>query len=211
MKGKYIVIEGAEGVGKTTQLSLLISGLQGLGYDAIAGGREPGGTSVGEQVRSFLLDDEYSDQRDAVTQVLGYNFARAILVRKVIARLLNEGKHVISDRCWLSTIAYQGFAEGVGLDSVMSICEFAVSGYRPDKIFILDVPVEIAYQRLSESGRMLNYYDYKPLEFQERVRDGYQWCATRYPELVTVLDGDQPTLLIAEIILDQSLSIIDKN
>lgn len=208
MRGKYIVIEGADGVGKTTQLQLLKAALLSHGHD-VAITREPGGTPIGVELRKFLLAEEYEFLRDEVIQLLGFNYDRAILVRKLVADMLKHGRLVITDRSWLSTVAYQSFAGGMDLDTTIRICELAMSGHMPDRIFLLDVPVDEAVYRMSEQGRVLDYYDAKSPDFHQKVRDGYQWCAKRYDYLTTVIDGTQSVEAISEYIVQETLGLIE--
>lgn len=207
MRGKYIIIEGADGVGKTTQLRLLEKALKIRGCD-VACTNEPGGTPVGNQVRRFLLEPEFENQRDPISQLLGFNYARAILVRSIIAPFLNKGTHVLTDRSWFSTIAYQAFAEGVELGKVKSVCELAMLGHMPDHVFILDVPIEEARRRLQEIG-VMNHYDSESDEFHKKIREGYRWCADRYSSITTVIDGTKSKDEIASQILKEVLELIE--
>lgn len=212
IKGFYGVIEGIDASGKTTQQKMLTNSLEKLGFifpeTKI---REPGGTVPGEIMRDILVeDDAYKAFRTPKSQVLGFNFARAVLVEKVIKKLLAEGKVVLVDRSWLSTISYQCFAEGMNLEQVMAICEFAMAGCMPNHIFILDISVEEAMKRIAKSPEHTNHYDKKTADFVAKLRDGYQWSAERYKDIVTVINGEQDVDTIAAEILQKTLEVMDE-
>ncbi len=208
--GTWIIIEGGDGYGKTEQERKLKQSLLSLEYPVVEEPvREPGGTVVGEQVREFLVKPEFSEYISPVSQVLGHNFARSVLIHSRISKLLEAGKIIISDRSWISTIAYQGFAEKANLPAVISICEFALSGYMPTHIFILDVSVEEARHRLKQRGEVLSFYDEKPVEFHQKVHEGYHWAAKRYKDIVTVVDGEKLIDEVAAEILARTLKIIE--
>ena len=133
MEGRFIVMEGPDGSGKSTQIELLREYLTEQGYDSIIT-REPGGTVIGEAIRDVILDPEYKSMSD-ITEMLLYAASRAQLMSEVVGPALEEGKIVISDRFVDSSIVYQGIARGIGIDTVAKINEPGIGIYKPDCIF----------------------------------------------------------------------------
>ena len=141
--GLFIVLEGAEGSGKSTQVRLLAEWLQARGVPHLAT-REPGGTAIGEEIRQILL---HGSDIPAATELLLFNAARAVFVAEIVRPALEAGKVVLTDRFWLSSMAYQGYGRGLPLDQVQAICEFAAGGVEPDLTIVLDVPTELGDER----------------------------------------------------------------
>jgi dTMP kinase len=168
--GKYIVIEGIDGSGKTTQRDILMERLASLGID-VETVREPAGDAVGRAVRKILLDPQY--QIDARTEVLLFNAARSGLMKR-IQELTARGTWVVADRNFLSTIAYQGYGrrEGVGVDEIRTICDFAVAGTHLDLAIILDGPPP-AFARRKEKRGSADRIDVLGTDFFDRARHGY--------------------------------------
>ena len=132
MRGMFIVLEGPDGSGKTTQITLLKEYLESLGKECLIT-REPGGTRIGEAIRRIILDPEYTEMSD-VTEMLLYAAARAQLVHDKIGPAIEEGKIVISDRFVDSSLVYQGIARGLGIDTVDRINAPGIGRYRPDLV-----------------------------------------------------------------------------
>jgi dTMP kinase len=167
--GLFIVLEGAEGSGKSTQLRLLADWLQAQRIPHVAT-REPGGTAVGEEIRQVLL---HGHDMPPITELLLYNAARAAFVADIVKPALAAGKVVVADRFWLSSIAYQGYGRGLPVDEVQAICEFAAAGLKPDLTIILDVPVQTGHERRSArsaADRIERAGD----DFHERVAEAYR-------------------------------------
>lgn len=177
---KYVALEGVDGSGKTTIGNALVDALQRRGIEAILV-REPGGTPVGEVVRSLLLD---SDSLDEWAEVFLFAAQRAELAREVIRPALRSGTWVISDRTYYSSIAYQGRARGLGEDRVRMINEVGLDGVVPDHVFVLDVAPGLALDRQDSPDRIGK----EGIEFQAAVRDAYLDLA-KTEEKVLVLDG----------------------
>src|SRR3989344_2627723 len=137
-KGRFIVFEGGEGCGKTTQLNLVERYLIENGYNTERI-REPGGTKISESIRNVLLDPENTDMGD-ITELFLYLAARSQLVHQIIRPSLEDGKIVLADRFYYSTIVYQGIGRGIGLESLIEANNLAIQGIKPDYTFILDVP-----------------------------------------------------------------------
>ncbi|HJQ76692.1 MAG TPA: dTMP kinase [Acidimicrobiia bacterium] len=177
---KYIALEGVDGSGKSTVASALVDRLVATGARAILV-REPGGTELGEAVRSLLLD---SERLDDWAEVFLFAAQRAELAREVIVPALETDRWVVSDRTYYSSIAYQGRARGLGEERVRSINETGLDGVLPDHVFILDVDPGVALQRQDGPDRIGR----EGLEFQAEVRAAYLDLAGS-DDRVVLLDG----------------------
>jgi dTMP kinase len=193
---KYLALEGVDGSGKSTVGRALLEALERRGTEAILV-REPGGTALGEAVRSLLLD---SQTLDDWAEVFLFAAQRAELARDVIQPALEAGTWVISDRSYYSSIAYQGRARGLGEDKVRTINETGLDGVIPDFIFVLDVAPEVALSRQDSPDRIGK----EGIAFQVAVRDAYLELANK-DDKVTVLAGDltieETISLILEVVL----------
>ena len=165
----FIVLEGVEGSGKSTQARLLSEKLAELGVPHVLT-REPGGTAVGEEVRQILL---HGHDMPAEAELLLMNASRAVFVREVVRPALDAGQVVIADRFSLSSLAYQGFGRGLDLNRVREICDFAAAGLRPDLTIVIDVPVETGEaRRATRSGP--DRIERAGTEFHQRVAEAYR-------------------------------------
>lgn len=192
---KYIALEGVDGSGKTTVARALVARLEGLGHLAEMV-REPGGTELGEAVRTLLLDSEHLDDW---AEVFLFAAQRAELAREVIAPALAAGRWVVSDRTYYSSIAYQGRARGLGEDRVRSINEVGLDGAIPDHVFIIDVDPGLALERQDNPDRIGR----EGLLFQSEVRAAYMGLAEKEKKVV-LLDGtkavDELVSTIVEVV-----------
>jgi len=189
MHGKFITIEGTEGVGKTTNIDFIQAWLLAQNIEFLAT-REPGGTPLAEQVRQLLLTP--SDEKICDTAELLLMFAgRAQHLDQVIMPSLEAGKWVVCDRFTDATYAYQG--AGRGMDSALiEHLEHLVQGVlRPDLTLILDIPVEIGLKRASDRSAP-DRFEQEQVEFFERVRQGYLNTAAKDPQRYAVIDASQP-------------------
>ncbi|WP_455804005.1 dTMP kinase [Clostridium butyricum] len=171
-KGLFIVFEGGEGTGKTTAIESIYDWIQEKDLKCIKT-REPGGIKISEEIRQVILDKD-NTKMDGRTEALLYAAARRQhLVEKVIPAL-NEGYVVLCDRFIDSSLAYQGFARGLGIDEVMIINKFAIGEYMPDLSILFDLEPKIGLERISTSGeREINRLDLEKIDFHEKVREGY--------------------------------------
>lgn len=171
-KGLFIVFEGGEGTGKTTAIESIYDWIQEKDLKCIKT-REPGGIKISEEIRQVILDKN-NTKMDGRTEALLYAAARRQhLVEKVIPAL-NEGYVVLCDRFIDSSLAYQGFARGLGIDEVMIINKFAIGEYMPDLSILFDLEPKIGLERISTSGeREINRLDLEKIDFHEKVREGY--------------------------------------
>lgn len=165
----FLVLEGVEGSGKSTQARLLGQWLTGQGVPCVLT-REPGGTAVGEEIRQILL---HGHEMPPESELLLMNAARAIFVAEVVRPALAAGKVVVADRFSLSSMAYQGYGRGLRVEDVRSICSFASGGLQPDLTIVLDVPVEIGEaRRATRSGA--DRIERAGTEFHRRVAEAYR-------------------------------------
>lgn len=185
----FITLEGPEGGGKTSQAMQLVEHLQAQGYDVLHS-REPGGTSIGEQIRRvlFSLDNTLMHPR---TEFLLFSAARAQHVNEVILPQLNKDRVVVCDRFYDASLAYQGYGHDLDLDTLKSITTFATGGLIPDLTLLLDLPVEEGLKRREQDGNW-NRLDAYDLAFHHRVREGYLAMAASEPERWVVIDARLP-------------------
>ncbi|MBL8154599.1 MAG: dTMP kinase [Anaerolineae bacterium] len=189
----FITFEGPDGSGKTTQIARTTAALRERGHNVLLT-REPGGTSIGDQVRHILHDMKNAGMHPRA-ELLLYSASRAQLVEEVIRPHLNQGGVVISDRFFDSTYAYQGYGHGLDLDALRQITRFATGGLRPDLTLYLDITPEDGLQRrLSalQQGGEWNRLDAMALAFHERVRDGYHRLMAEEPDRWVKIDAAQP-------------------
>jgi dTMP kinase len=207
--GLFVTFEGPEGSGKTTQIRLLSEWLRMCGYDVLTT-REPGGTRIGDSIRSLLLDPG-NGEMSPTTEILLFSAARAQHVSEVIQPHLARGGVVLCDRFADSTLAYQGYGRGLDPDQLRSITVFATGGLTPDLTVCLDLPIVEGLRRkqsadLAEWNRM----ESEQLAFHERVRVGYLVLAAAEPTRWVVLDATQPVAGIQEQIRAHVAVRLDK-
>ena len=183
-RGRFIVIEGAEGVGKTTQAEALLAFLASRDVDVLPV-REPGGTAVGERIRAMLLE-----KGDTViapeSELLLMLASRAALVQGVVRPALAAGRWVLADRFDLSSVAYQGYGRGIDPGRVAELNAFATGGLRPDLCLLLDLPPGEGSARQRRSERPLDRFESESAAFLERVRRGYLESVRSLPEAVAI-------------------------
>ena len=184
----FITLEGPEGSGKTSHIPHLVEFLREKGYNVFPT-REPGGTSIGEQVREVLHDLKNTEMHPR-TETLLYQAARAQFVEEVIRLRLEAGEIVISDRYADSTLAYQGFGHEQNLDEVRALISYATGGLKPDMTILLDLDVEIGLARKT-NGDEWNPPDAYTMEFHQRVRKGYLELVKAEPERWVVVNAEQ--------------------
>ncbi|MCL5961935.1 MAG: dTMP kinase [Chloroflexi bacterium] len=207
----FITFEGPEGSGKSTQARLLCEQLQKRGYSVILT-REPGGTRVGEQIREILQSLDYSEITPE-TEVLLFNASRAQLTRELVLPHLVRGDIVICDRYVDSTLAYQGYGQGIDIEALKAIAHFATGGLTPDLTVYLDLPAEEGLRRklisnLPPGPGVENKWDRieaKDIEFHSRVVAGYRNLIQDDTDRWLPLDAREPIQGLSESILDQVL------
>src|SRR5699024_1375333 len=182
----FITFEGPEGSGKTTVIQQVAKILE-TDYDVVLT-REPGGVQTGEQIRELLLEGDDMDER---TEALLFAASRREhLMGKVIPSLDNN-KLVLCDRYIDSSLAYQGYARGIGIEEVRSINEFAINGLYPDRTIYLDVSVEVGRDRILKNQRNQNRLDQEDVKFHEKVVEGYKKIIHNESERFIVINADQ--------------------
>lgn len=191
--GFFITFEGIEGCGKSTQLELLKAHLEKKGRRVLSV-REPGGTLLGERVRSVLLNGT-EEGIDPWAELFLYEACRAQLVAKVIRPALAEGKVVLSDRFFDSTLAYQGFGRGLDAEKIESLNALATGGLVPDLTFLVDCAEEVGLKRAwaridASTGAREDRFEKEELAFHRRVREGFLAIAKAAPR-VRVIDGSR--------------------
>jgi dTMP kinase len=183
-RGRFVVLEGIDGSGKSTQARLLAAALRTRG-ERVVETREPGGTALGEQLRAVVLGSAPGQLADA-TEVYVFAAARAQLVTEVIRPALMRGEWVVCDRFLESSLAYQGVARGLGIDAVARANELAVARCVPDLVVVVDVPLEVAAARRGGGDRI----EAEDAGFHLRVVAGYRELRDRWPERVRGVPGD---------------------
>lgn len=203
MTSYFFSFEGPDGAGKTTIISMVESFLRDKGWDVVAT-REPGGIEIAEKIRDIILNPAYKVM-DGRTEALLYAAARRQhLVEKVIPAL-KDGKIVLCDRFIDSSLAYQGFARGLGIDEVLSINQFAIEGYFPTLTLYFDIDPKIGLERIyGNEKREINRLDLESLSFHENVRKGYLQLVERFPERIVLLDASKS---VADVFAD-TISIL---
>ena len=189
VRGVFIVLEGGDGSGKSTQATRLVARLQDAGREVVVT-REPGGTDVGARIRTLVLG---GGTIDPATEALLIAADRAEHVASVIRPALERGAVVVSDRFVPSSLAYQGVARGLGVEEIARLSEWATGGLRPDLVVVLDVPAKEAVRRREgPQDRM----EREPAEFRALVNKAYRDLADQFGW--SVVDGSAPVEVVAE-------------
>jgi len=181
---RFIVLEGIDGAGKSSQMEPLVAWLHGRGC-TVTTCRDPGATPVGDAIRAILLD-RHDLQLAATAEMLLYMAARAQLVADVIQPSLARGEWVVSDRYLLANIVYQGYAGGLDPDTIRQVGAVATAGLEPDLVLVLDVDLDTAAQRLA---RPLDKLENRGDAFRSRLRAGYLAEAARQPDRIVIVDA----------------------
>ena len=200
-KGKFITFEGCDGCGKSTQLRLLSEYLTENGIPHIFT-REPGGGKISEQIREILLNGKNAEMTDECEALL-YAAARMQHLSDRVIPALQEGKLVVCDRYVDSSLAYQGYARGIGADFIESINKLALTKYAPDITVFIDLTPEEAFLRkhgADENDRL----EQAGMEFHRKVYQGYKALSVIYPERIVCVDGRQTP----QEIFEQTLRIL---
>jgi dTMP kinase len=195
-RGLFLSFEGGEGSGKSLQARGLAQTLTERGREVVLT-REPGGTAAGERIRDILLHAR-EIPLSPEAQVLLFSSARAQLVREVIRPALDEGKIVIADRFFDSTVVYQGHGHGVSLQAIREVTALAVGTLVPHRTFLLDVPVEIGLARSGwRAEARWDRFEADATDFHVRVRDAYLRLAAAEPRRFVVIAADRDEAAVA--------------
>lgn len=186
MRGKFVTFEGCEGSGKSTQLKLLSEYLTKAGVDFILT-REPGGSGISEDIRKIILSGKNTAMCDECEALL-YAAARIQHLREVIAPALEAGKLVVCDRYVYSSLAYQGYARGLGEKFIEEINAVALASYPPDITFFLDISPVDAFKRKHGADKN-DRIEQMGLDFHEKVYAGYKALLAKHPDICAVYCG----------------------
>ncbi len=192
----FITLEGPEGSGKTSQLPTLAEYLRAEGYEVVVT-REPGGTTVGDQIRDVLMNLENVSILPR-TEILLFLAARAQHVEGLIRPALEAGKLVLCDRFGDSTLAYQGYGHQTDLETLRFLLNYSTGGLKPDLTLLLDVPVKAGLARKLDNTQEWNRLDAYAEAFHERVRQGYLSLAREEPERWVLIDATQDQIRVQE-------------
>ncbi|HWQ68605.1 MAG TPA: dTMP kinase [Patescibacteria group bacterium] len=229
MRGIFVTFEGGEGSGKTTQLKLLANRIRASGKEVIET-HDPGGTAIGKEIRTLLLHSPLHTCGDrpgsvsiaAVTELLLYEASRAQLVRELIAPALARGVVVLCDRFTDSTLAYQGCGRGLDLDLIQRLNRCAADGLVPDLTILLDLDPEIGLTRcrrdtsldaatgISAEPACWDRIEAEPLDFHQRIREGYHTLARENPDRMIVIDAGCGVTEIETIVWNQFIRLQDR-
>ncbi|MEW4100922.1 dTMP kinase [Bacillus altitudinis] len=191
MSGMFITFEGPEGAGKTTVIRKVYEEMERQGY-AVMATREPGGIDIAEQIREVILNEK-NTKMDAKTEALLYAAARRQHLAEKVEPALKRGETVLCDRFVDSSLAYQGYARGLGIEEVKSINDFAIDGTMPQITIYFSITPEEGLKRIdANQGREKNRLDMETLNFHQMVREGYEQLIAQSPERFRVVDASQP-------------------
>jgi len=187
MNQNFISFEGGEGSGKTTIIKQLKIDLEKQGFKVLQT-REPGGSEIAEEIRQIILNIA-NVKMDPRTEALLYAASRRQHLVEVILPALQNGNIVLCDRFVDSSLAYQGYARGLGINQIYELNRFAIEDLLPGLTIYLDLDPEIGLRRIKDNNRACNRLDLESLEFHKKVREGYLLIAKQYPTRIKVVDG----------------------
>ena len=204
---KFIILEGSEGAGKSTNLQFIADWLQQRSQQVLTT-REPGGTEIGEAIRGILLDTRFTEMT-AETELLLMFAARNQHIQQKIRPALEAGQWVISDRFTDASYAYQGGARGLPFERIEQIEQWVQQGFQPDLVFVFDLPVEVGMERVRQRGAATDRFEQEQMAFFERVRQAYLLRAAQHPERYCVLDASQPLAVVQQQIVERLQQLMD--
>ena len=208
MKGFFITFEGTEGSGKTTVIEKVEQYYLEKGYKVIRT-REPGGSKIAEDIRNVILDVN-NTAMDSITEAMLYAASRRQhLVEKVIP-YLEKGYIVLCDRFKDSSLAYQGYARGLGIDKVYQLNLIATNGILPDVTIYIDVKPEVGLSRIKSNNREENRLDKESIKFHENVYEGYRQVSLMFKERFKVINGEQEREAVYNDTINVLNNIINK-
>jgi dTMP kinase len=187
-KGKFITIDGVEGAGKSTQIELICSYLHRKGIEVVRT-REPGGTDIGEKIRSVLLDVDNNEMHSDTELLLMFSSRNELIQNKIIPAL-NDGKWVVSDRFTDASFAYQGGGRMLSLDRIAKLENWVLGSFKPDLTFLLDISVEIGMTRV-EARNAKDRIEQEERAFFERVRSVFIERSKIYPDRIKLINAER--------------------
>jgi len=185
--GRFITVEGGDGVGKSTQISLIYEFLQEKGLQ-VKLTREPGGTEIGEMIRNWILYGEH-DQLDLTTEASLMFAARAYHVDHIIRPSIENGIWVVSDRFTDATYAYQGYAKGLNIEVIETLEKTIINDFKPHMTFLLDSEIDLSRERMKD--RTLDYFEREDDSFYHKIRNGYLKLANANKERIKIINASQ--------------------
>ena len=188
MAGKFITIEGSEGVGKSTNIEFISKYLKSRDITTLET-REPGGTKIAEEIQQVLLTTK-GETVPEIAELLLFFAARSFHVENLIKPAIKQGHYVICDRFSDATVAYQGYGRGFNIQDINTIASWVHEKMQPDLTILLDAPAEIGMQRAKQRG-VMDRMESEDISFYERVRDGYLTLASEHKERFVVIDASQ--------------------
>ena len=203
-KGFMLVVDGGNGAGKTTVIERIKEHLVSKGFEVVVT-REPGGTPIGEKIRTLILDPETPEMCDK-TELLLFAAARAQHLHEKIIPALEQGKIVVSDRFDTATISFQHYARGINLDLIEKINGSAVGDFKPAMNLILDIDPELGLKRVHQRGERLDRLEKEKLTFLANARLGYLKQAENDPKRFKVIDAGQSK----EVVEKSALAVVDE-
>jgi dTMP kinase len=200
--GKLIVIEGIEGAGKSTAVNAIVDllGKRSIPYITT---REPGGTEVGETLRSILKDPANKQTLDNRSELLLMYVSRIQLLEQVIKPALKQGIWVIADRFEMSTYAYQGGGRGLDLNMIKQLSNFCLQGFKPDLTIYLDISPELGIQRAQARGQF-DRIEQQSIDFFHRIYDAYQSLLKSNPDVIQI--DARPELATVKLSIEKAMS-----
>lgn len=210
MKGILITLEGNDGSGKSSVIEAIRKTLEEKGYPVVYT-REPGGSQIAENIRKVILDVENTGM-DAKTEALLYAASRREHIEKTIRPALEAGKIVLCDRFIDSSLAYQGYARGLGIDEVYHMNLYATEGLLPDLTILVCVKPEIGIARITQNHRgELDRLESEKMEFHQKVYQGYLAVQKKFPTRIQMIDGEKTKEEVRLDALDIVLRFIGEN
>lgn len=210
MKPLFITFEGGEGAGKTTLINRLAGTLQNRGY-AVVKTREPGGSKLSETIRNLLLNHDAEIKISTMAELLLFLAARAQHLEEVIKPALKSGTMVLCDRFNDSTVAYQGYARGLGMAEVETLCKLVCQDVMPDMTLFLDIDPEVGLDRSRFSAKEnaasghVDRIESEKMSFHDRVRQGFLQIAKQNPGRFHTLDASLP----ADTVFEEAVKLVD--
>lgn len=209
-RGLFITCEGGEGSGKTTLIQRLAENLKARGHEVVVT-REPGGVPLGDRIRQLLLKKDEGAAIGSKAELLLFLAARSQHIDELIKPSLDAGKIVLCDRFNDSTVAYQGYARGLGMDAVQRLCNYVCNGIEPDLTLFLDVDPAEGLQRSqrldkdTSAAGQLDRMEAEKIEFHQRVRQGMRRLVAQFPERMRAIDAHQP----ADTVFNQAIEFLE--
>ena len=203
--GKFITFEGGEGTGKSTQMPYLKKYLEAQGIEVIVT-REPGGCEGAEQIRALLVHGSIT-RWDALTEYLLLSAARRDHIEKTIRPALNQGKWVICDRFFDSSVAYQGAGGCLDESMLRQIYHYIAPNFEPDMTFIFDLPLELSFKRVQRRAGWEERFEKMPWDFHNRVREKFLEICRAHPQRCWLVDANQNIEKIAQDIQNQMTTL----